>query len=246
MTSCSIRCIGSYRLFSDTPHLHGDFNFTKSIFETAEQSLHYLCRSELLFSTILSFAKPCFALKTLSPVLVLKRGTLDLQKPLRPFPPLSPSLLFSKTASLKRWSRRLESKTRLFPDVFIPSAISIISERPATVRWRLSAVSRHTLQKFRRLCRFSPCKGYRSKKGTTLFKMCEDERVSYLYRLLALSTRIEPPLKTVFTFFSSSRLAGVALCPVLKLGLTSTFTFKCSSFRNETEKHPSLSRKPAM
>ena len=40
------RCIGSFRLATSTPHLHGNFNFTKSILETAKQSLRHSCTSE--------------------------------------------------------------------------------------------------------------------------------------------------------------------------------------------------------
>ena len=40
------RCIGSFRLAVSTPHLHGDFNFTKSMLETAKQSLRHSCTSE--------------------------------------------------------------------------------------------------------------------------------------------------------------------------------------------------------
>ncbi len=40
------RCIGSFRLATSTPHLHGNFNFTKSVLETAKQSLRLSCTSE--------------------------------------------------------------------------------------------------------------------------------------------------------------------------------------------------------
>ena len=43
MASYSIRCIGSYRLFLGTPHLHGEFNFTESMLETVGQSCHHSC-----------------------------------------------------------------------------------------------------------------------------------------------------------------------------------------------------------
>jgi len=39
--------MGSFRATVLSSHLHKDFNFTKLILETVEQSLHYSCASEL-------------------------------------------------------------------------------------------------------------------------------------------------------------------------------------------------------
>src|SRR5215468_1614857 len=39
--------MGSFRLTAGTPHLHGEFNFTESMLETAGKSLRHSCRSEL-------------------------------------------------------------------------------------------------------------------------------------------------------------------------------------------------------
>src|SRR5262252_1949265 len=39
--------MGSFRLTAGTPHLHGEFNFTEPMLETAGKSLRHSCRSEL-------------------------------------------------------------------------------------------------------------------------------------------------------------------------------------------------------
>jgi len=39
--------MGSFRLVATTPHIHGDFNFNKSIAETAGKSLCHSCRTEI-------------------------------------------------------------------------------------------------------------------------------------------------------------------------------------------------------
>jgi len=42
------RCTGSLRPPLGSPHLHGEFNFAKSIGETAEQSLRHSCRTPIM------------------------------------------------------------------------------------------------------------------------------------------------------------------------------------------------------
>ena len=49
LTQCkvAVKVHGSFRLTTRTPHLHGEFNFTELMLETAEKSLRHSCRSEL-------------------------------------------------------------------------------------------------------------------------------------------------------------------------------------------------------